>query len=505
MSLRTHWIEIDTYDRAAFARLSAESPALQALAASGAKLLPHFDGFLLDLYALCYKMNVVLYADDAVTPAAGFYRFLLEELRAAPALDLLRRQTVLDESVAGLGTLLLGEALLDLLKSERVLTRGEMLDAWNLEQQGEEIDGRAEHVDTAASLRAASESAERQLAELQHRLQRENAAAERHRAAQAQRMQQAFADGAARRQPRVATQAARALQELEAARDGVEQWSLQLGGGHQASPGAQIELGHQLARNPKLKRMAELVGHMRESARALRRRLFERANAEVFSVGLGAELNRLLPPELLSLRHPILHRDFSRRFVEGELLVYALRARERKGRGPMVVCLDGSSSMAGEKEIWSKAVTLTLLDIAARQRRRFRSICFASADTPLQVLDLNPAQRSAPDMHQVFSLAEYFPGGGTDFCKPLSAALDCLRRAPRRRGDIVFITDGECRVDPDWLRAFKRDKERLGFSLFSILIDVGPSSLGALKDFSDHITSVRQLTSDATREIFLKV
>jgi uncharacterized protein with von Willebrand factor type A (vWA) domain len=69
----------------------------------------------------------------------------------------------------------------------------------------------------------------------------------------------------------------------------------------------------------------------------------------------------------------------------------------------------------------------------------------------------------------------------------------------------VFITDGECRVDPDWLRDFKREKDKLGFSLFSVLIDVGPSSLGALKDFSDHITSVRQLTSDATREIFLKV
>jgi uncharacterized protein with von Willebrand factor type A (vWA) domain len=503
----THWIETDTYDRAAFERLCADSPSLQALAASGSKLLPHFDGFLLDLYALLYKMNVVFHAQEQVTPAAVFYRFLLEELRGAQALDVLRQQTALDEGVAGLATLLLGEALLELLKSERVLTRGEMLDVWSLEQQGDEIDGRAEHAETADALRAAlaGQSAERQLAELQNRLQRENAAAERHRAVQTERLRQDFADGAARRQPRVTAQVERALQDLETTREDTEQWSLHLGGGHQSSPGAQIELGHQLARNPKLKRMAQLVGRMRESARALRQRLFERANAEVFSVGLGAELSRLLPPELLSLRHPVLRRDFSRRFVEGELLVYALRAREEKGRGPMVVCLDGSSSMAGDKEIWSKAVTLTLLDIATRERRRFRSICFASAETPLQILDLNPRQRYAPDLHQVFTLAEYFPGGGTDFQKPLSAALDCLRRANRSRGDIVFITDGECRVDPDWLRDFKREKDKLGFSLFSVLIDVGPSSLGALKDFSDHITSVRQLTSDATREIFLKV
>jgi uncharacterized protein with von Willebrand factor type A (vWA) domain len=505
--MHLHWIESDAYDRAAFAQLMAESSALQALAASGGKLLPHFEGFLLDLYALLYKMNVVLYGIDEVTPAAGFYKFLLDELRAAPALEVLRRQTVLEEGVAGLATLLLGEALLELLKSERVLTRGEMLDVWNLDQQGEEIDDRAEHAETAAALRAsvAGQSAERQLAELQQRLKREHDAASRRRTAQAERMRQNFADGAARRQPRIAAQAERVLNELETARDEAEQWSLHLGGGHQSSPGAQIELGHQLARNPKLKRMAQLVGRMRESARALRQRWFERANAEVFSVERGGELSRLLPPELLGLRHVTLRRDVLRRLVDSELLVYALRAQEQKGRGPLVVCLDGSSSMAGDKEIWSKAVTLTLLDIAARQRRRFRSICFASADTPLQVLDLNLRQHSAPDMHQVFKLAEYFPGGGTDFHTPLSAALDCLRRAEQRRGDIVFITDGECRVDAEWLREFKREKERLGFALFSVLIDIGPSSLGALKDFSDHITSVSQLTSDATREIFLKV
>ena len=505
--VRTHWVESDAYDRAAFARLCADSPALQALAASGGKLLPHFDGFLQDLYALCYKLNIVLHDDATVTPAAAFYRLLIDELRGTAALEGLRQHTLLDENVAGLAALLLGEALLELLKSERLLTRGEMLDVWNLAQQAEEIATRAEHADTAAALEqeVAGAPAERQLAELRQRLARENSAATRRLAQQAQRMTQALADSAARRQPRVAAQVARTLSELETAREQSEQWSLQLGGGHQSSPGAQLELGHQLARNPKLQRMAQLVGRMRASARALRRTLYERANAEVFSVGRGSELHRLLPPELLSLRHPALRRDFRRRLVEGELLVYALRAREQKGRGPMVVCLDGSSSMAGDKEIWSKAVTLTLLDIAARQRRRFRSICFASAETPLQVLDLNPGQPYTPDMRQVFALAEYFPGGGTDFQKPLSAALDCLRRDRQRRGDVVFITDGECRIDSDWLRDFKREKAALGFTVFSVLIDVGASSIGALKDFSDHITSVGQLTSDATREIFLKV
>ena len=501
-----HWIESDTYDRHAFARVSADSPSLQALQESGNKLLPHFDDFLLDLFALLFKLNVIVHPEEAVVPSAVFYRFVIDELRATPALDRIRQETVLDETAAALATLLLGEAFLELLKSERVLTRGEMLDVWNIDQQVDDLAKRAAEAATAEHLRVhlTGQTAERQLIELQNRMQRDTALAQRRLAQHARQMSAAFAESEGRRQPRIVAQFDRVMQDLEVAAEETEQWSLQLGSAQRSSPGAQIELGHRLARNPKLKRMARLVGRMREQARALRQKLYERANTEMYSVGLGAELSHLLPSELLSLRHPLLRRDFARRLIDGELLVYALRTREDKGRGPMIVCLDGSSSMAGDKEIWSKAVTLTLLDIASRQRRRFRSICFSSAETPLQILDLNQRQRYAPNMREVFALAEYFPGGGTDFQAPLNAALECLRHATHKRGDIVFITDGECRVDTDWLSDFRREKEKLGFSLFSVLIDVGSSSLGALKEFSDQITSVAQLTSDASRDIFLE-
>ena len=105
----------------------------------------------------------------------------------------------------------------------------------------------------------------------------------------------------------------------------------------------------------------------------------------------------------------------------------------------MIVCLDGSSSMAGEKEIWSKAVALTLLEIARRQRRLFRFICFSSADMPLFTLDLNPRDHHLVREDRALDVAEYFPGGGTDFETPLDAAVATLRRsalpARRRRAD----------------------------------------------------------------------
>ena len=244
---------------------------------------------------------------------------------------------------------------------------------------------------------------------------------------------------------------------------------------------------------------------MKRQALALRRKNFERATDEVFEVGIGAELSRLLPHELVSLQHPLLRQDFIRRFVDNELLQYDLRGVEAQGKGPLIVCLDGSSSMLGDKEIWAKALTLTLLEIARRERRRFRAICFSSADAPLYRVDLNTRLRYEADMDKVLELAEYFPGGGTDFEKPLDAALECIQESRFQRSDIVFITDGECRVHAEWAERFAAEKDALGFSLFSILIDVGSSSLGSLTPFSDRITSVSQLTSEEARDVFVKL
>jgi uncharacterized protein with von Willebrand factor type A (vWA) domain len=502
-----NWIETDSYDRAALARLQADSPSLRALVESGGKLLPHFDGFILDLFALLFKLNIVRHETEQVAPSAAFYGVLVGQLQTVPVLEALRQQTVLDETRAGLATLLLGERLLDLIKSERVLTRAEMLDFWNLEQQEGELSARRAETETAEDLRqrTSSRAAERQLAELAARMRREAEAADRRLQQRAKQVRTLLADTAERSRTRIEAQAQRVLQDLEDTAEQSESWSLQLGTGERTSPGARLELGKRLANNQKLRKLAQMVGRMRQSALALRRKVFEKSNAEVYEISSGSELSRLLPHELLSLRHPLLRRDFARRFLDGELLLYALRAEEEKGKGPMIVCLDGSSSMAGDKEVWSKAVTLTLLEIARRQRRRFRSICFSSADMPLQVLELNRWERYAADLPQVLELAEYFPGGGTDFQKPLGAALECLRQSKHRRGDIVFITDGECRVTPEWLAEFKQEKERLGFSLFSVLIDIGPSALGTLQEFSDKIATVSQLTSDTGKDIFLRL
>jgi uncharacterized protein with von Willebrand factor type A (vWA) domain len=391
------------------------------------------------------------------------------------------------------------------VREEKFLTRRDLRDLWDIQKQEELVSQTMEEYENADTIPETelSEKGKKALQKVKDKMTGEVQGAEallRHKTAQ---LKEDLKHIEAQATSRLQAETIKVAQELEDAAEQAETWGDTIGTGQKSPPGQKLELGRRLAGNEKLKKLARMVGRMKFHALALRKKVFERASEEVLEVERGDSLHRLLPHELLTLHHPVLRKDFQRRFLDQELIQYSLRGVEEKGKGPMIVCLDGSSSMAGDKEIWSKAVTLTLLEIARKQRRLFRSICFSSAETPLQVLDMNPRDRYQADTKTIMDLAEYFPGGGTDFQRPLDAALDCLGQSRFKKGDIVFITDGECQVEPEWATRFRAEKERLGFSLFSILIDVGSSSLGTLKEFSDRITTIKQLTGDEAKDIFV--
>src|SRR3972149_5183062 len=87
------------------------------------------------------------------------------------------------------------------------------------------------------------------------------------------------------------------------------------------------------------------------------RKIWSKRGSEVYDISLGNDIGRIIPAELSFLRHKALRKDFLKRLIEGRLLQYYLK--EEKGRGPLVVCVDGSSSMEGHKEMWAKAVCLS--------------------------------------------------------------------------------------------------------------------------------------------------
>ena len=506
------WIESDSYDRRAWSDIGLGAPAIGELVEAGRRLVPHFDALLGDLFFALFKYNLVWLKPDAVRKSAILNHTILDRLIASPAFEALKRRTLLEEDKAAIAALALAEQALELVRSERLLNRRELLDLWDLHHQEDDLGERADELKAMADAATPADGEPQPDEELRKKIEKlKEAAARAAQVSEARLNQKArqvteqlgHADHGELR--RMEAKSLGLAQEIDRVAQDSHDFSLEFGQGGRLSAGERLELGRHLARNRKLGELARLVGRFKQDARALRRKTMERGVAEAYDIERGSELGRLIPAELLAMHHPGLKRDFGRRLLEGELLQYRLRAEEQKGKGPMVVCIDVSSSMEGDKELWAKAVSLTLMDIARRQRRLFRAVLFSSGPGSLKVLDLNQERRYQPELGKVIELAEYFPGGGTDFQQPIDAAIELIEHKRLRRADIVIITDGESQVAPEWLAELRRRKEELQFSIFAVLVDVGSSELSTLAQMSDRVTSVKKLSAEGTREIFMKI
>src|SRR5207253_970203 len=109
---------------------------LARVAEDGGTLVPHFRALLEDVFCLLFKLEPRLRPAEAVAPAAALGRTLLEAFHGHPLLEHLRERTQLDETQAGLGTLLIAEQVLAMLREEALLPRGDLLDLWDLERRG---------------------------------------------------------------------------------------------------------------------------------------------------------------------------------------------------------------------------------------------------------------------------------------------------------------------------------------------------------------------------------
>jgi uncharacterized protein with von Willebrand factor type A (vWA) domain len=509
------WLESDSYDRRAWNELGLGAPAIRTLIDTGEVLVPYFGTLLEDLFFGLFKYNLVWLPAEAVRRSALLNRTILQQLIPTPGFEMLKSRTLLEEDKAVIAALVLGEQVLETVRAEKLVNRREMLDLWDLKHQEEELEQSAAALKNALELSdqhkqgSPEESADK---ELQNNIEQlKDAAARAAQVAEARLNQKVrvfeeqFRHADHSEMKRLQVRSAQLSEEIDRVAQDSHDFSLEFGQGGRLPAGERLELGRRLARNKKLGELARLVGRFKQDARALRRRTLDRGVAEAYDIERGSELGRLIPAELIALHHPGLRADFLRRLLEGEVLQYHLREDEQKGRGPMVVCIDVSSSMQGDKELWAKAVSLTLMDIARRQRRLFRAVLFSSGPQSLKVLDLNDKRRYQPELTKVLEMAEYFPGGGTDFQAPIDAAVSLLKDKKLKRGDIVVITDGECQVAPEWLADLRQRKDELKFSIFAVLVDMGSSEISTLAQFSDRVSSVKQLTVQGSREIFLKI
>jgi len=467
-------VDTDRYDRRVYSGLREEAAGLKQTEQAFSRI-PGVPSILCDFWASLYKASPRLRED--IPPSLGFNRLLLDTLTGLEEFPDLREASRLDEWASALGAVFLGEKILKEIPEPVSRSLAALSEA---EKRARALADAAEAHEDAAKDASPGDAAA--LRERASRLREEASKASEEAEDLAGEALSALSSASLRKAVRRAARSAvsEAVERIEACE--AFSWGCSPGSPRALSGRERFDLARRLGNDPKLLRIAELAGRMRRVAARKQRERVRHEPPEVAGVRLGNDLEEVLPSELSFLAHPALRKDFMRRFLEGELLEQSLASRVPKGRGPLVVCLDSSGSMEGEKEIWSKAVALALFYVAARQKRAFACVHFGSEEE-LEKFSF-PDPRKAPPS-EVARMASRFFGGGTDFERPLRAALEVLHEEPFRKGDVVFVTDGECRVTGEFLEDFLCEKKRLGFSVYSVVMPGGRRE--GVRPFSDAV------------------
>lgn len=491
----TNTVKADSFDVATFKDLKESAEQLPKTEAAGQEILKTFPPLMQDIFSSLYKYSPELREPNEIKSSHRVNHSLINKAISTEQYDQLRNYTRLDPVNSALATVTIASKLMEVIKTE-LKEEAEMANKLcAAEAACDKAQARAQSLaDIAAQAQGAqktkynkqAKAAAQQAAQAQQQLQQLQ-----------QQLDQALPGAQAKIRQAVRKAEQEALNNVKEASELLESWGNDPGQLQALPPEKRLELAQKLNKSEKMKKLARMIGRFRRLAVHAQKTKINHSQDEVHDIAKGNDLNRVVPSELALLRNEVTKREFQRKFTEGSLMQYQLRGTEQAGKGPIICAVDGSGSMAGEREMWSKAVTLGLLEVATMQKRAFAYIMFGARDDPMEVVIIKKGEKNI--IEKVLRIAELFLSGGTEFETPLDKAVEILNESEFRKADIAFVTDGNCDVSDEWLKKFlqvKKDKEvRIhGVEIFG--------HAETLRKFCDRITSVEELGNDEASEIF---
>lgn len=279
-----------------------------------------------------------------------------------------------------------------------------------------------------------------------------------------------------------------AAEEVEEAKEAAAALGMGAGAPGSNDPKAIAELFKRVRSDPNLKRICELAGRYRRVAQSRQRRKAAHGLDDVVGVVMDGDLGRLLPHELAKLAIPEFEDDVLRRLVERQTQCREYRAMEPVAKGPILVSVDESGSMCGEKAHTAKALALALAWIA-RQQRRWCGLVAYSGDSGERLLVLPPGRWN--EIALMDWLAEFI-GCGSSLDVPVRELPDYYQRlsAPAGKTDVILITDAICHIPGELRGPFLAWKQKAQARVISLVIESTPGDLAAISDEIHQVASL---------------
>jgi len=426
------------------------------------EFIPQLPPLIADTFSVFYKPNPQFLDDSQIAPEFRMNKRVLEKVMNTDTFNELKETTVLDDVNSAIATLILTEKLYEELKNKL-----------------KEI---KEHTEKIQQLRNQLPNKSK------HEFEQTVQQIEQHAEALQSIVTQGVASVAVRK----------AQQEFEKVQSAVAALGFGSGPGQpvQVDPETAIKLAVELKNNWHVKKMVELLGRMRNLLKSTAKAKPRKSRLELHNVATGREVERLLPSEVLKLKkYKIV---FYKDYFEGRLLHYDLKKREKEVKGPIVIALDLSGSMAGEKEQWAKAVSLATIDLAVKDNRPWAFVAFDARIKDVKVF------KKPPKPEEVLGIMKIGASGGTNYELPLREVMRIIEQEKDfTKADVLFISDGECNIQQEFLEEFNEFKEQRNISVVGVLISGVPM---VMRQFCNEVLALNgRLNPDSAEAIFQKL
>lgn len=217
-----------------------------------------------------------------------------------------------------------------------------------------------------------------------------------------------------------------------------------------------------ISKNKGVKDLLDMLGRLRQAEKTSKKELVKtishikeqvidiNSKEEIIGITIGRDIEHALPQELALLGDEDTSLLFDLKYVEGRLMSFDMQGisesikgteedklvevSEEEQKGPVIICVDTSSSMQGSPETITKAITLYMATKAIGEKRDCYLINFS---TGIETMDLSGTM----GIEKVIEFLKKSFNGGTDASPALSHAVNMMQIEQYKSADVLMISD----------------------------------------------------------------
>ena len=255
------------------------------------------------------------------------------------------------------------------------------------------------------------------------------------------------------------------------------------------------EMIKKLQANRNLKRLLKMAGRIANMPAAKPAKTDD-DGYDANGVTESGDIAAVLPSELALLADQSSEILLYKKIVEEKLLTVRRSGKKPLGRGDLILLVDESGSMRGDRHDMARAMAMASVLNMTKDKRNTTVIGYTSRVqsvtklTKYRTAEINGRETGWPAAMN--HLASRGCGGGTDFDPALRTAIEQIKSQPR--ADMIFLTDGDAGVSRSVLNKVEKLKKTKGLRITTVLIGGGRTP--AVEAMSDTVIRVQDLTTE---------